>query len=322
MERQDFPRKCKKKWRLCETKFVRELKKVKHRVSGDEGPPYVPSWEFFYVLSFLMDSVKQTVSLSFSRSSGGSLSDKEKAGDCNLVNSRYRYMADLLALDRCRPHQSTAKTQPAGAGGFGPSTINLPAWRASFLSYPDSRDTRHILRGLENRFRIGFDYHAKTCRPARRNMKSARDHETVINSYLDEEKSRNRLLVMSDETSSDQVQISPFGVIPKPHQPGRWRIIVDLFVPRGASVNDGIDSRLCSLSYVRVDKAAERVMALRRGSQLAKLDVQSAYRIVPVHPDDWSLLGVCWQGTVLLDLWPLSTNLPSRVGTFPGRRIR
>ena len=76
---------------------------------------------------------------------------------------------------------------------------------------------------------------------------------------------------------------------------------MDLSSPRGASVNDGIDPRLCPLSYVRIDKAAERVAALGRCAQLAKVDVQNAYRIVPVHPDDRALLGLRWQGTVLLD---------------------
>ena len=34
--------------------------------------------------------------------------------------------------------------------------------------------------------------------------------------------------------------ISPFGVIPKGHTPGKWRLIVDLSSPKGGSVNDGI----------------------------------------------------------------------------------
>ena len=29
---------------------MRELKKVKHRVTGEEGPLYMPFWEFFDVV--------------------------------------------------------------------------------------------------------------------------------------------------------------------------------------------------------------------------------------------------------------------------------
>ena len=38
------------------------------------------------------------------------------------------------------------------------------------------------------------------------------------------------------------LQISSFGVIPKKGQPGKWRRIVDLSSPWGASVNDGISA--------------------------------------------------------------------------------
>ena len=39
-------------------KYVRELKKVKHRKSGDAGPPYVSCWPLFGMMSFLNDTVK------------------------------------------------------------------------------------------------------------------------------------------------------------------------------------------------------------------------------------------------------------------------
>ena len=56
--------------------------------------------------------------------------------------------------------------------------------------------------------------------------------------------------------------INPFGVIPKLHQPGKWRLIVDLSHLKGSSVNDGIKSELCSLLYPSVDDA---VSILQKG---------------------------------------------------------
>lgn len=35
---------------------------------------------------------------------------------------------------------------------------------------------------------------------------------------------------------------------------------------------------------------------------MAKLDLKSAYRQVPVHPDDQGLLAVKWNGKIFLDL--------------------
>ena len=90
-------------------------------------------------------------------------------------------------------------------------------------------------------------------------------------------------------------------MIPKCHTPGKWRLIVDLSSPKGWSVNDGIAPSLCSLRYVTVDEIAAVAATLGRGALIAKLDVESAYRIVPVHPDDRPLLGVQWRGAIYID---------------------
>ena len=98
------------------------------------------------------------------------------------------------------------------------------------------------------------------------------------------------------------MHVSKFGVIPKRHQKNKWRLIVDLSHPDGASVNDGIRSDLCSLSYSRVDDVA------------AKIDVKSAYRIIPVHPDDRYLLGMLWQDQLFIFI---DTALPFGLRSAP-----
>ena len=60
-------------------------------------------------------------------------------------------------------------------------------------------------------------------------------------------------------------------------------------------MNNGINVPICSLTYIMVDQVAAV------GSLLAKIDIQSAYRIVPVHPQDRLLLGVQWRGLVYVD---------------------
>ena len=82
---------------------------------------------------------------------------------------------------------------------------------------------------------------------------------------------------------------------------GKWRLILDLSWPDGHSVNDGIDPDLCSLSYVSVDDAARAATRLGQGALLAKVDIKSAYRMVPVHPEDRLLLGMSWNGALYVD---------------------
>ncbi len=42
-------------------------------------------------------------------------------------------------------------------------------------------------------------------------------------------------------------------------------------------------------------------MAAGPGTQLAKADIQAAYRMVPVHPDDRQLLGMRWKGQLFVE---------------------
>ena len=48
------------------------------------------------------------------------------------------------------------------------------------------------------------------------------------------------------------VHTNPIGIIPKPHQPGKFHLIVDLSAPNGHSVNDSIPSDICSIQYASV----------------------------------------------------------------------
>ena len=80
-------------------------------------------------------------------------------------------------------------------------------------------------------------------------------------------------------------------------------MILDLASSDGYSVNDGIRKRpfhgpMC----VKVDDIIDRIMSLGRGTLLAKFDVESAYRITPVHPNDGYLLGMQWQGNYFVDM--------------------
>ena len=90
-------------------------------------------------------------------------------------------------------------------------------------------------------------------------------------------------------------------MIPKGHNTGKWHLITDLSYPPGESVNDGIDPDLCSLTYTTVERVAEVAARLGRGSLLAKIDIESAYRLIPVHPQDRPLQAMQWKGSVYFD---------------------
>ena len=132
------------------------------------------------------------------------------------------------------------------------------------------------------------------------NMSAAEFNSAVVDKYIKEEVTCNWLVEVQSHCAGS-VHVSKLGVIPKKHQPGKWRMIVDLSSPSGASVNDFVDPSLCSVKYAFVDDAAEFVAKVGRGALLAKLDIKSAYRNIPVHPGDYHLLGIQWRDQTYVD---------------------
>ena len=215
-------------------------------------------------------------------------------------------MDDLLQLDACRP--MVPIHLPLGAEVHCP--LPWREWDRSLATHPDQRFRHYITEGLRYGFRVGFDYHHR-CQPSRRNMASALEQPQVIRDYLAVECSEGRVLGPLDPLALPQVHVSRFGVIPKGNT-GKWRLIVDMSSPDGQSVNDGICESLCSLSYVTVGDAAQAVVAKGRGALMAKVDVKSAYRNVPIHPHDRWLMGMLWEGSLFID-----TALPFGLRSAP-----
>ena len=123
----------------------------------------------------------------------------------------------------------------------------------------------------------------------------------MVDTYLHNELTQNRIAHIRDPTSLPRFQLNAFGVIPKRHKPGKWHLIVDLSAPEGHSVNDFINKERCLMSYICVDHIAETVLHLGHGALLAKADVKEAFHIVPVAPQDRLLLAMQWQERIYFD---------------------
>ena len=53
---------------------------------------------------------------------------------------------------------------------------------------------------------------------------------------------------------------------------------------------------------MKIGNIIDGVMLLGRGTLLAKFHVESAYRIIPTHPDDRYLFGMQWLGSHFVDM--------------------
>ena len=76
---------------------------------------------------------------------------------------------------------------------------------------------------------------------------------------------------------------------------------MDLSCPEGTSINDEISSDLCSLKYSSVDDALQFIRGVGQHTLLIKVDLKSAYRMVPIHSADLHLFGIRWNGMVYMD---------------------
>ena len=125
--------------------------------------------------------------------------------------------------------------------------------------------------------------------------------ETVDSNLLDEVKQGHTIGPFTSPPFQN-FQIYPLGLVPKKNS-SKWRTIFHLSYPKtsNASVNANISSEEYSLLYVRLDDVVRILLKLGPKCFMAKTDVKSAFRNIPVHPDDWELLGMKWRDLYFFD---------------------
>ena len=157
--------------------------------------------------------------------------------------------------------------------------------------HPDRQTVDYVLNGLRNGFRLGFNSNSTKLKSVKANGLSALKHASVIDNYPAKEVSLGRVFRPTSIPPTNNLQVNLFGVIPK--KDGEWRLIIlDLSFPFGHNVNDGINKDEFTLTYSKVSDAISLIIKARRGALMGKVDIESAYRIIPVHPSDRHLLGM------------------------------
>ena len=149
------------------------------------------------------------------------------------------YMDDLRKMSQLGPQRD--RVLPACMNRIA-TPLQWQGWAMELRCHPDREYVEFVVDGIHHGFRIGYNHSAHSCISAPRNMVSAGQHPQPIQQYLEKELEAGRIIgpLVADSLKVG-IHISRFGVIPKPHQPGKWRLITDLSYPEGSSVSDGID---------------------------------------------------------------------------------
>ena len=151
----------------------------------------------------------------------------------------------------------------------------------------DAAKRAYLVDGFTNGFSI--EYSSPAFSAFHRNHLSARENPTILRDMISTELSIGRVSGPFQAPPFNHFVTSPLGLIPK--KSGQFRIIHDLSYPRNAGVNSFINDCDASVSYETLDDVVNLVLQAGAGALIAKSDIESAFRIIPICPSDRHLLG-------------------------------
>lgn len=168
-----------------------------------------------------------------------------------------------------------------------------------YLANYDPEKRSFLINGFTHGFRVPssmvsnlpLTYH---------NHPSALQNSSAVDLKLSKELEKGRIAGPFNDPPFLDFVVSPLMLVPK-RDSADFRIIHDLSYPKDNSVNSNIDPLLASVCYELLDDCMAKILPLGPGALMAKADLQDAFRIIPIHPDDYRLLGFVWNGSYYYD---------------------
>ena len=161
-----------------------------------------------------------------------------------------------------------------------------------------------FVSNLLQTFRLGanIDFFGRRSPRFSRNLPTALAQPDIVKANLDKEVSLGRVAGPFSAPPFPNFQVSPIGLVPKKYS-DKFRTIFHLSFPKSGvtSINYSISKEDFSLNYITIDTAIEGILANGRGCFLAKTDVDSAFRLIPLRPRDHELFGMQWEGKFYYD---------------------
>ncbi len=148
------------------------------------------------------------------------------------------------------------------------------------------------MHGFHHGFSI--NYHGPQNTSHAKNHRSALTNPEIVSAELLKDIALGRIAGPFQTPPLINFRVSPLGLVPKKEQ-GQYRLIHDLSFPRGLSINDFISAEDSAVQYETLDRVIEIIIRLGPGALLAKADIEAAFRILPIHPKDYNLLGMSWE---------------------------
>ena len=151
-------------------------------------------------------------------------------------------------------------------------------------------EVQFITRGFTEGFPIGYEGDRHRTRIAR-NLQSGLEFPQVMWDIAMKEVKLGRFAGPYHEPPLANFWVNPLGLVEKKDTDEK-RLIFHLSHPQGDSVNSGTPVHLTTTKYPDFQEAVKLCKALGKGCYVVKSDLKSAFRNLPINPQDYPLLGM------------------------------
>ena len=174
--------------------------------------------------------------------------------------------------------------------------IDVDRLRNELVHYPDKNFVQYLTQGLLLGFDTGFNK-LPTVSLECKNSQSARFQPEITSQLIESELSKGYIIGPFKEIPYSIYRINPLGVATGKYSK-KNRLTVDLSSPHDNldhdSLNDLIDKKEYSLSYITIDQAIQTIKETGKGCSLLKTDISDAFKLIPIHPSLWKFHGIKW----------------------------
>lgn len=174
--------------------------------------------------------------------------------------------------------------------------INVISLQQYLYGYPHKQ---FIIDGFTNGFSLGTVGYVPALSAA--NHRSVNTHLDFVHAKLSSEILKQKIKGPFKTKPFHDLVCSPLGVVPK-KDPNSFRLIHDLSYPSwGSSVNSFIPKDNSEVCLELFDDVARLVLSSGYNCEIAKADIEDAYRIIPMSPLDFRKLGFSFNNEYYFD---------------------
>ena len=167
--------------------------------------------------------------------------------------------------------------------------------------YPDRTAAKFLSRSFRKGFILPIDPEDAQFNTSLPPQTFSADDASILRGLIDKELLNGRLAGPFSTAPWKQFALSPIHVVPKKEH-GKYRMIHNLsYSGNFSSVNACISDSDAAVYYVKFDSIVERIRSLGQGGKLFKFDISSAFKLLPVHPSQYCLLGFQFENQLYFD---------------------